>query len=460
MVVAAVMDALLARIPADVTFLLQRLRERGYRGWVVGGCVRDLLRNLVPKDWDIATDARPEQVQACFDHVVPTGLQHGTVTVLVGDRPYELTTLRGDGTYRDGRRPESVQFVDDITADLARRDFTCNAIAIDALHGHLVDPFGGRADLAAGILRAVGIAEDRFAEDGLRVLRGARFVATLGATLDPATERAMASSRALATFQKVSAERIRDEWLKSMKAARPSQAFEVMLRIGLLAQIAPELMESVGCTQNRYHAYDVWGHAMSCLDACEPLPLLRMAALLHDIGKPRTRAFSEKTNDYTFYEHERVGAEIVDPLLQRLKFANDERARITGLVRHHLLCYDSDWSNAAVRRWLRRVGPDLAADLYRLGRADARGKGLDASADLQRIDELEQRAARLLASGAALSVRDLAIGGQELRTELGMTPGPAMGQLLNRLLELVLDEPERNQRDTLLVEARRLLASA
>ena len=452
------MQNLFAQIPADVHFILQRLRERGKRGWVVGGCVRDLLRGKEPKDWDVATDATPQEVQAAFAKVIETGIQHGTVTVMVEQRPYEVTTLRGESAYSDGRRPDRVEFVNDITADLARRDFTCNAIALDPLAGQVVDPFGGQRDLAAGLLRAVGDPVERFAEDGLRVLRAARFAATLGARIDEPTLRAMGDSRSLATFRKVSPERIREEWLKSMRASRPSVAFETMLHTGLLAIIAPELVESVGCTQNRYHAYDVWGHAMACLDACEPEPVLRMSALLHDIGKPRTRAFSAKTNDWTFYEHEAVGAEIADPLLMRLKFSNEEREHIVQLVRHHLLCYTTDWTDAAVRRWLRRVGADLAPDLYRLGRADALGKGLPTDGDLERIAELEARAARVLASGSALSIRDLAIGGRELM-ELGMAPGPAMGQVLTQLLEKVLDDPERNTREILLAEARTVLAA-
>lgn len=452
------MISLLDQVPDDVRFVLRRLREHGHRGWIVGGCVRDLVRGVPPKDWDVATDARPEVVQGLFPKVIATGLQHGTVTVLVEDRPYEVTTLRGEGAYSDGRRPDAVEFVDDIDRDLARRDFTCNAIAIDPLDGHVVDPFGGRADLAAGVLRAVGEPIERFAEDGLRVLRGARFAATLGLRIDPATERAMGDPRAHATFRRVSAERIREEWLKSMRAGRPSVAFETMLRTGILALISPEMVESVGCTQNRYHAYDVWGHAMACLDACEPEPVLRMAALLHDVGKPRTRAFSTKTNDWTFYEHEAVGAELAEPLLQRLKFANDERERIVGLVRHHLLCYMPSWTDTALRRWLRRVGPGLAPDLWRLGRADARGKGLPTDEDLARIDEMQARSERLLASGAALAVRDLAIGGRDLMAEFAMAPGPAMGRVLAELLEQVLDDPGRNERATLLAAARAILA--
>lgn len=446
-------------VPDDVTFIVDKLRKHGKRGWIVGGCVRDLLRGLPPKDWDIATDARPAEVKRYFNRVIDTGIAHGTVTVLVDQRPYEVTTLRGEGAYSDGRRPDSVEFVDDIVADLARRDFTFNAIALDPIDGHVIDPFRGAQDLEAGVLRAVGDPQERFAEDGLRVLRAARFSATLAVEIDPPTKRAMGTTVSLDTFRKVSAERVRDEWLKSMAAARPSIAFGAMLQTGLLAITCPEMIESVGCEQNQHHRYDVWGHAMACLDACDREPLLRMSALLHDIGKPRSRALSDKTNDYTFYDHETIGAKMADPILQRLKFSNEDRTRIVGLVRHHLLCYSSDWSDGAVRRWIRRVGSDLAPQLYRLGRADARGKGRPVEADLARIDELEERAARLLAEGAALSTRDLAIRGNDLMKALSIAPGPAIGRVLERLLELVTDDPSLNERTRLLEEARRLHAS-
>ena len=445
-------------IPAQVRELCQRLREAGFRAWIVGGCVRDeLLAGTRPPrgDWDIATDARPEQVQKLFRRVIPTGIKHGTVTVLMGDTGYEVTTLRGETTYSDGRRPDSVYFVDDITADLARRDFTINAIAYDPLDGHLIDPFHGADDLRAGILRAVGNPAERFAEDGLRVLRAARFVATLEVELDPDTARAIEPS--LASYRRVSPERIRDEWVKTMKAEKPSRAFEVMREHGLLAVSAPELLESVGCEQNRYHAYDVWGHAMSCLDHCPPAPVLRMAGLLHDVGKPRSRAFSEKTNDYTFYEHERIGAEMADPLLARLRFSNEERTHIVGLVRHHLICSDASWSDSAVRRWIRRVGPELLEDLYELNRADVLGKGTDATGDLDRLGALKERVAAALAAGTAISVKDLAIGGQDLMRELAMQPGPRMGSLLRELLEEVIERPELNERELLLDRARQLV---
>ncbi|HLM72880.1 MAG TPA: HDIG domain-containing protein [Polyangiaceae bacterium] len=451
-------DHLIDRVPEDVLGICKRLREKGKRGWIVGGCVRDLLRGKEAKDWDVATDARPEEVVRMFRKVIPTGIQHGTVTVLQSGTHYEVTTLRGEGAYSDGRRPDKVEFVDDITADLARRDFTFNAIAIDPVDGHLIDPFGGAVDLEARLVRAVGDPLERFSEDGLRVLRAARFAATLECGIDPATERAMGHERALATFRRVSLERVRDEWMKSMAAARPSVAFEIMRRTSILGITCPELMESVGCEQNKYHAFDVWGHAMACLDACAPSPVLRVAALLHDVGKPRTRAFSDKTHDFTFYDHERVGAEMAEPLLSRLRFSNEDRARITALIRNHLICYSDSWTDAAVRRWLRRVTPELAPDLYVIGVADALGKGRDASEDIEALGRLKARVEAMIAAGAALSARDLAINGSDLMKELHLKPSRVIGQILERLVELVTDDPSANERSRLLDAAKGALA--
>lgn len=450
---------LIDRVPEDVLGICRRLREKGKKGYIVGGCVRDLLRGGAAKDWDITTDARPTEVQRMFRKVIPTGIQHGTVTVVMLGEHYEVTTFRGEGAYSDGRRPDTVEFVDDITADLARRDFTMNAMAIDPVDGHLIDPFGGRKDLEDKVIRAVGDADERFAEDGLRVLRAARFSATLDHTIHPDTERAMGTARSLDTFKKVSAERVRDEWLKAMRAGRPSIAFEAMRRTSILGVTCPEMIESVGCTQNKWHRFDVWGHAMACLDACKPDPILRVAALLHDVGKPRSRAFSDKTNDYTFYEHERIGAEMAEPILARLRFSNEERAKIVALVRHHLICYEPSWSDAAVRRWLRRVTPEIAPDLYEIGFADAAGKGRDASEDIQVIHELRARVEAMLAAGSAIAVKDLAVNGRDLMRELQLAPGRIIGETLERLLEVVLDDPSANERDRLLIEARAFLAA-
>jgi tRNA nucleotidyltransferase (CCA-adding enzyme) len=451
-------DQLLRHVPGNVLDICKRLREKGKRGWIVGGCVRDLLRGKDAKDWDIATDARPEEVVAMFRKVIPTGLQHGTVTVVLGGAHYEVTTLRGEGAYSDGRRPDKVELIDDIEKDLARRDFTFNAIAIDPVDGHVIDPFGGQKDLEAKVVRAVGNADERFVEDGLRVLRAARFAATLECTIDPVTEAAMGHERSLQTFRKVSAERVRDEWQKTMLARTPSVAFEAMRRTKILDIVCPELLPSIGCEQNKWHAYDVWGHAMACVDACKPVPFLRIAALFHDIAKPRTRAFSDKTNDYTFYEHERIGAEMADPILTRLRFSNDERARIVALIRHHLICYSEDWTDAAVRRWLRRVTPDLAPDLYEIGFADARGKGRDAGADIVAIEQLRARVEGMLAAGAALSAKDLAVNGTVLMKELSLPPGRMVGVLLERLVEVVTEDPSANTPERLLDEARRIVA--
>lgn len=452
------MQSLLDRVPKDVLSICSTLREREKRGWIVGGCVRDLLRGETPKDWDVATDARPEEVKRFFPKVIDTGIAHGTVTVLMRKVPYEVTTLRGEGAYTDGRRPDSVEFVDDIQADLARRDFTVNAIALDPLDGHVIDPFGGQSDLKGKVIRAVGDPRERFGEDGLRVLRAARFSATLGFAIDEDTERAMGEQRSHDTFRKVSAERVRDEWVKSMAAEKPSVAFETMLRTGLMEITCPELCESVGCAQNKHHAYDVWTHTMRTLDACPPGAVLRVAALLHDVGKPRSRAFSDKTNDFTFYDHEHIGAEMSAPILTRMRFSNEERDTVVALVRHHLLCYSAEWSDAAVRRWLRRVGTSIAPMLYDLGRADALGKGRPADGDLQAIDDLEARVKRALTDGAALSVRDLAVRGGDLMGELKLAPGPTVGRVLERLLEIVTEDPTKNERDALMEEAKKVVA--
>jgi tRNA nucleotidyltransferase (CCA-adding enzyme) len=447
--------AAMATVPPDVIDLCERLRSRGKRAWIVGGCVRDLLLGRVAADWDVATDARPKELLSIFPRAIPTGIEHGTVTVVQRGQHYEVTTLRGEGTYSDGRRPDWVAFVDDITADLARRDFTVNAMAIDPVDAQLIDPFDGRGDLGRGVLRAVGNPLERFAEDGLRVLRAARFVATLELDLDPDTRAAIRPT--LDTFRKVAMERVRDEWVKAMKARAPSRAFEVMRETGILEITCPELLEGVGLEQNRFHAYDVWRHGMECMDACRADPVLRIAALLHDVGKPRTRAWSDEKSDYTFYDHDQVGATIAEPIAARLRFSNEERARIVSLVRHHLFHYQDEWSDTAVRRWIRRVGPDRVADLYVLNEADVRAKGRDFEPDLAALAALKAHVAKVIAQGAALSTRDLKVNGHDLIRDLGLAPGPVIGQVLDALLEAVTSDPALNEREPLLAAARELL---
>ena len=300
----------------------------------------------------------------------------------------------------------------------------------------------------------MGNPVERFSEDGLRVLRAARFAATLECEIEPSTLAAIEPT--LATYRKVSAERIRDEWIKTMKARRPSVAFDVMLGTGILRVTLPEMIESVGCEQNRHHAYDVWTHAIACLDACEGDPPLRIAALLHDIGKPRTRARSDKTGDYTFYSHEVVGAEMADPILERLRFSNEERERIVSLVRNHLVCYSDEWTDSTVRRWIRRVTRDRVEDLYALSRADALGKGRDVTAELEALTKLEERVAGVLAAKDALSVRELRVDGNDVIRELGIKPSRRVGEVLEALLEKVVEDPSLNERETLLAMIRAL----
>jgi tRNA nucleotidyltransferase (CCA-adding enzyme) len=443
-------------VPPEVLAVHARLRSRGKRAWVVGGCVRDALLGRPVSDWDLATDARPDELLQAFPRAIPTGIEHGTVTVRMGAFPVEVTTLRGEGAYSDGRRPDEVRFVDDINADLGRRDFTINAIAVDPETREVIDPYGGRKDLEARIIRAVGDPRARFSEDGLRVLRAARFTATLEMDLDPDTFAAIEPT--LDTYRKVSQERVRDEWVKTMKARRPSRAFDVMQRSGILHVTCPELELGVGVVQNKYHAYDVWRHGMECMDGCSGDPILRIAALLHDVGKPKSRAYSEKTKDYTFYDHDRIGAEISGPICQRLRFSNDERARITDLVRHHIFHYSEEWNDATVRRWIRRVGKDRVEDLYALNEADIRAKGREVSADLSSLEALKAHVTQVLESGAALSTRDLAIDGHDLMRELSIRPGRILGEILQHLLDVVTNDPALNEEKELLARARAFVA--
>lgn len=448
---------LLARIPPDIHAISEGLGKAGWRSWIVGGCTRDLLLGRPVHDWDVATDARPEDVVKLFRRVIPTGIKHGTVTVMRGSTGYEVTTLRGEGAYSDGRHPDAVTFVDDLKEDLARRDFTVNAIALDPKSGELSDPFDGEGDLRARVLRAVGEPERRFSEDGLRLMRAARFCATLGFEIEPGTLAAMASS--VQTLAKVSDERVRDELLKTFLAPKPSRGLEAMRRTGILEVVLPELVAMVGCEQNKWHAYDVWTHTVQVVDACPADPVLRMAALLHDVGKPSVRAMSDKTNDYTFYGHEVVGGRMADKICQRLRLSNEQRDRVVLLVRQHLVVYDDDWTDAAVRRWITRIGAEAVEPVLAIARADALGKGVDAAEQLAILGRLQARVEALAAQGMALSVRDLALDGNDLMREFGLPPGRRIGDTLKQLLEAVIEEPEANTRERLLELARGFLGN-
>ncbi len=440
-----------ALVPAHVIALLRAIQGAGHRAVLVGGCVRDVARGVEVSDYDVGTSARPEAVQSLFPRTVPTGLKHGTVTVLTEGGPVEVTTFRVESGYSDARRPDQVLFTDDLRADLERRDFTVNAMAWDPIAEREEDPFGGRADLAAGILRAVGDARDRFREDGLRPMRAARFAATLEVEIVPETFEALGESRE--QVARVAAERIRDELVKMLQAREPSRGFEVLRESGLLSLILPELADTVAVPQNRYHAYDVYYHTLYACDAApREKPEVRLAALFHDVGKPATRA-ERPDCEATFYNHQFESARLTEKAMTRLRFSGEMTARVVHLVRQHMFDYRHEWSDAAVRRFLRAVGPEHVADLFDLRIADNVGNGTKTGFP-HYLGELSDRIDAILASAQAFTLRDLAIDGKDVMREMHLPAGPVVGAILEKLLEEVIEHPERNDRPYLLKRLR------
>jgi len=444
--------------PAGLIEVLGRLAEGGHRAVVVGGSVRDVLLDREPHDvFDIGTDRHPGEVMAMFPRVEPLGLAHGTVLVLHEALRIECTTFRREGAYPDARHPEQVEFTADLEADLARRDLTVNAMAYDPIAGRLWDPFGGLGDLEAGRLKAVGDAGARFQEDALRPVRLARLAATLEMEPEPATLAAMAGARERAA--RVAVERVRVELEKLMQAPRPSVGWNLLRDSGLLELWMPELTRGYGVTQNRYHAWDVWDHGLHTCDAAPAdKPVVRWAALLHDIGKVDTRVV--RGGEPTFYGHERVGAEQAHALLERLRFSNDVRDAIVHLVREHMFDYRQEWSDAAVRRWLRRVGVENVADLFDLRIADAIGNGLRPPL-IGGLEALRERVERQLEQAQALRAADLAVDGRDVMRVLRIAAGPEVGRTLDALLDEALEDPARNTRERLLgrleeIRARRI----
>ncbi len=438
-------------IPPKVLFVCQTLLDKGFEAWIVGGAVRDLLLQRPVHDWDFATNATPEQIQQCFDHTLDIGAKHGTITVRLEGESLEITTYRKDGTYSDGRRPDSVEFSTHIYDDLARRDFTVNAIAFDPLvegGGYYFDPYNGRQDLKAGILRTVGNAFDRFREDGLRLLRAVRFSATHDLTLVDSTQIALVHT--LDQLGKVSIERIRDELIKIMSAAKPSRAFNLMVSTGMLGAILPEMSPMIGCGQNRYHEFDVWNHTMKVLDSCPANdPMLRFAALFHNIGKPATKQPHPQHNDATFYDHELIGADMTRDLMTRLRFPNEAVERVAHLVRHHFVRYESDWTDAAVRRWMRKVGVEHIPHLITLAVADIVGKGnAYVPLEITAMTELKNRIDSVGTIPTSSSM--LAVNGHHVMLLLNIPPGPKVGNILAELLERVTEDPSLNTEEKLL----------
>ncbi len=443
--------------PAPLPEVLARLREGGHAAYLVGGTVRDVLlgRETGDRSADVATDLTPEEVTRRFARVAPTGLAHGTVTILESGRLVECTTFRREGGYTDARHPDRVEFTTDPLADLGRRDLTVNALAWDPAAAVLLDPHGGALDVERRVLRAVGDPLERFREDALRPLRVARLTATLGMEPDEPLRRALA---ALAVPDSgyagaaVAAERVREELERMLAAREPSRGFEVLREAGLLVLWLPELARCRGVPQNRFHAFDVYYHSIYTCDAAPSGKLaVRWAALLHDIGKPDTRV--ERDGEGTFYNHQFVSAALADRLLEHLRVPLDRRTRVVHLVREHMFDYRPGWTDAALRRWLRRVGPEHVADLFDLRIADMLGNGLKQGFPVY-LEQMRERIERLLAESQVLRVTDLAVDGDDVMRELGLAPGPAVGEALEALLEEVLDDPTRNTRDHLLARLR------
>lgn len=444
-------DRLRIDLPPAVAGVLSTLRQGGDEAVLVGGCVRDLVHGDVPADWDVATSAPPERVADRFPGATWQN-PFGTVTVRdpAGGRGIEVTTYRVEAGYRDQRRPDEVSWGSSLAEDLARRDFTINAMAWlpdeDASgEGRLVDPFGGAADLQAGLLRAVGDPDERFREDALRLLRAVRLASRFELRLDPGTEAAI--RRHAGEAAGLSGERVRDELMRILAgAAPPSHAVELIERLDLLAVLIPELAALRGVPQAKRLEGDALDHSLRTVDALPASdPVLRLAGLLHDVGKATTLA------DGHFLHHDREGALLAAEVLVRLRSPRAEITRVTRLVRHHMFSYTADWTDAAVRRFVRRIGVDLLADLFVLRAADDTASGVDEPPG--GWIELRRRAAAAVANDP-LEARHLAITGDDLVAELGIAPGPLIGRLLAGLLEAVLEDPSLNARDRLLELAR------
>jgi putative nucleotidyltransferase with HDIG domain len=419
----------------------------GHAAYVVGGSLRDVLLGRDPFDWDLATDARPEQIVTVFADAVYENA-FGTVVVRHAGQLYEVTTFRTDHDYTDFRRPHRVEFGDVVEVDLARRDFTANAVAWGARAGGqptLVDPHGGRDDIATRTLRAVGDPKARFEEDALRMVRAVRLAATLGFTIEPATLAGIEANADLVRY--LSGERIQTELSKLLASERPSVGLRLLADTGLLERISPELERQRGVPQNKVPGEDLWDHTLGSVDAVSrERPVVRLAALLHDIGKPAT--FS----DGHFLHHEIVGAELAATLLDELRFPRAVRERVVHLVRHHMFRYEPNWSDAAVRRFIGKIGTDTLDDLFALREADNLGSGL--TADAGGLDVLRSRVATELEGELVIDRSKLQIDGSDLIEELGLRQGPQLGRILDELLEKVIVDPALNNRATLLMLAR------
>lgn len=438
-------------VPKEARELCATLRHGGFEAYLVGGCVRDLLLEREPKDWDITTNAKPEEIQALFEETFYEN-KFGTVGVVTAsDNPrlkvIEITPYREEGKYTDARHPEEIRWAKKLGEDLKRRDFTINALAYDPETETLVDEHGGREDLTRKIIATVGKSEERFKEDALRMLRAIRIAAELGFSIESKTAAAIAEDAPL--LEKISRERVRDELLRILESTSPMQALYVAQKLKLLPYIIPELEEGIGCEQNQAHAYDVFEHSLRALQhaADKDWPLIiRLAALLHDIGKPRVRRWSDEKKDWTFHGHEVVGAKMAKKIMANLRMPSDISEIVVLLVRWHMFFSDPDQVTlSAVRRTIKNVGVDHIKDLLNLRICDRIGTGRPKEQPfrLRKYMSMVDEAMR-----DPISVSMLAIDGAAL-IKMGEKPGPRMGWILHALLEEVLDDPKRNSSEFL-----------
>lgn len=432
-------------IPDGARRILQTLNSAGHEAYLVGGCVRDLLRGVEPNDWDICTSALPEETEQCFAdrRVIETGLKHGTVTVLEEGEPYEITTYRTEGPYSDSRRPDFVRFVPNLEEDLARRDFTMNAIAMD-LEGNLRDPYGGADDIKSRLIRCVGEPDQRFQEDGLRVMRALRFAAVFGYEVEEQPARAVHENRAM--LDRVAAERINAELCKLLVG---KNAGDVLRQYpDVFCQFWPELGPLVALEQNNpWHCWGGWEHTIHAVEGAPADVTLRLSMLLHDIGKPACKSTDDKGIAH-FYGHPAVSARLADQMLRALKFDNKTRKRVVLLVERH----DAQLPprSHVIRRWLNRLGPEAFFQLLEVKRADSMGQASEkVRGRLTGLDEIKAKAELILAERQCLTLKDLAVNGRDV-IAAGVAPGPEVGLVLNGLLERVLSNEIINEREALI----------
>ena len=419
----------------------------GYSCFLVGGALRNHFAGMKPTDYDFATNANPDDIIRIFKNVIPTGIKHGTVTVLFRGHQFEVTTFRIDGNYSNSRHPDCIQFSPSIYEDLKRRDFTINSIAMNLKTGEVLDPHNGILDLKRHRIKAIGNPVDRFNEDGLRLMRACRFTSQLNFTIETTTFNALKKCRS--NLKNISAERIRDELLKILSSQKPSIALRIMEQSGILELIIPELTVCRGVKQKGYHDFDVLDHLYySCDGGPANDVILRFSCLLHDIGKPLSLA-ADKDGFPTFYRHENISTKLAEKILNRLKFPKNDIKRVLHLISNHMFNYTEDWTDAAVRRFISKVGVENINDLFRLRIADQFGM-TNTNKSSEGLYRFIDRINKILEKESAFTIKDLAINGTDLINEAGFKRGPFLGTVLNELLDTVLNDPRSNEKETLL----------